>query len=153
MGQGQWLVIGGHCARGTTFVGDRCAGRRFAAANLFVEADEKSNNKNTLANARKKIGPPRCWFTRTADVHALGCNTEAFAEDWANRVLRVGSQAHGTIHFMFGTWRTIARATRSANIRFTRDLAGNMPINDEVATTLAKALTLAPGWESSSGKQ
>ncbi len=57
-------------------------------------------------HAKKKIGPPRCWFTKNAKVYASGCRTgvsakgqPSFAEYFADNFLRDGASAYGTTNF------------------------------------------------------
>ena len=58
-------------------------------------ANAGDNSTNTFETASQRQGPPRCWFTRDAQVWVLGCDTVAFAQDFANLNLRSGATAYG----------------------------------------------------------
>ncbi len=102
-----WAVIGGHSG-GEAVLGNEQSGMPFSPFDI-PDAD----NFNTYDNAVERHGPSRCWFTRDAQVWALGCSTSAFARAFAERVLRVGATAYGTHTFVNGRWRG-----RNASISF-----------------------------------
>ena len=80
--------------------------KKFTASSLEEIADVKSNKGNTFENAKKGIGPVRCWFTRNATVYGIGCNTNnGWMDTWAQKNLRNGAQAKGTVDFLYGSGR------------------------------------------------
>jgi hypothetical protein len=60
------------------------------------EYAETPTNDNTFAVASKKHGPIRSWFTRTANIYQLGCNTAVLAAIVARDLVRYGATVHGT---------------------------------------------------------
>lgn len=68
----------------------------FSADDVFKVASEKYNGSNTFWHAQDKIGPPRCWLTRSAIIHGVACNTgRSWAPNWSRRIARVGSTVKG----------------------------------------------------------
>jgi len=94
----RWLAIGGH-SNGTAVVGNRAGEMLFQPGDIPSQA-----NNNTYENAVQHHGPSRCWFTRNAQVWGLGCNTNAFAADFASRILRHTATAYGTNTLVEGRW-------------------------------------------------
>ena len=105
-GQGKTPIslafIGGHhFGNDNLKLGDANKSAMFSAQDLTFASDyfciDDSNNDARLALARRKIGPPRCWFTRNAVVYGVGCSTNSgWALDWANTVIRRGGTVKGT---------------------------------------------------------
>ncbi|MBE6420426.1 MAG: RHS repeat-associated core domain-containing protein [Akkermansiaceae bacterium] len=52
--------------------------------------------RQTFEYAKKRKGPIRCWFTRSAKVRFSGCSSSATAREFAKKVLRKGATALGT---------------------------------------------------------
>ena len=48
------------------------------------------------AGTQLGIFPRRCWFTRNATVRAVGCDSEAWGQDFANHFLRQGAKVTTT---------------------------------------------------------
>ena len=133
-------------------MGDFKGGRRFKAVDLFKVATQSNNSTNTFASAALRIGPPKCWFTRSSNIFGLGCNTSTWAQDWADLILRRGSTAHGTKFYMYGKWKAAGQGG-TATLRFTHDPKGLFPIDDNFADNLEATLKLPTGWTSASGTQ
>ena len=140
----RWMTVGAHSGGGVD-LGNRFGTKLFRAQHIFEVADEKDNSTNTLEHARRRIGPPRCWFTRDADIYGLGCHTDVWARDWAARILRTPATAHGTVHFLFANVRPNAVWFSSTYPTSTRVSA--------TANTLADAFRLNPGWMEVGGTQ
>ena len=71
----------------------------FEAADLKLVADVPDDAAQTYEFAHQAIGPPKCWFTTTADVWGIGCWTaNTWMGDWASKVMRRDSTVHGTRH-------------------------------------------------------
>ena len=51
---------------------------------------------NAYNRASKKKGPPRCWFSKQANLYGLACYSEMWAQNMASHVLRKGAAAWGT---------------------------------------------------------
>ena len=105
------LYIAAHSDLRTTLGALNDKGKReFSSDDIFGAAESPNNNKNKLALAKRKVGPPKCWFTRTAEVWGAGCKTQEWARDWADRILRKGATVHGTKHYLWasnkGMWFT-----------------------------------------------
>ena len=63
--------------------------------------------KNTWENVTSsRLDSPKgryaaiCYFTHKAEARFIGCNTVRVARDWAQRVLRQGATAYGTLRFV-----------------------------------------------------
>jgi RHS repeat-associated protein len=90
------LVVGGHCGGGTT-IGNMVGANLFSAANVVAAATQRDNSNNVFTSAVLRIGPPRCWFTRSAQIYGYACNTNpTWAGDWAAQIARSGSTVFGT---------------------------------------------------------
>lgn len=139
----QLLVAGGHC--GIPGAPDNMIGG-LEAADFFAVSPVSSNAENTLANASKKIGPPKCWFTRTSNVYGFGCETDQlWAPEMAERVLRVGSTVHGTTTPTFGKW------FKQAGNGWISLIVPPVP-KERRYVTVEKLIT-DPAWESRAGTQ
>lgn len=91
------LIVVGHGARGGNQLGTRQGTRLFSADNVFEIATESNNAQNTLSSAKRKIGPPKCWFTKQSNVYGVGCYTsQRWTNDWASRIVRSGGTVWGT---------------------------------------------------------
>ena len=125
-------------------------GKPFQAKDLFLVALEKDNSMNSFDHAVDKRGPPRCWFTRDANIYWLGCFTNVWAGDWATRILRTNASAHGTNNFLFGVWSDNANPQLwvTSNVR-----TGVPRTSNTIAQTLVQALALQPGWMVVTGNQ
>lgn len=88
------LVIVGHAHEGTMF-GD---------ATVFTpRVTDPEKPQQTFADAEMGISPQRCWFTRNAAVRAVGCDSEAWGQDFARHFLRVGATVTATVAPVRGT--------------------------------------------------
>jgi hypothetical protein len=76
------LLIFGHAAGDTMFGG----GTNFTPRDFDPEEDVQ-----TFAQAENAMFPRRCWFTRNATARSVGCNSEAWGNDFARHYLRVGA--------------------------------------------------------------
>jgi hypothetical protein len=115
-------------------------------------ADSPDNDTNTLDNAKAKKGPPRSWFTRTARVYLLGCNTEAATQAWAGLMLRpsaVAYMGYGATQTLYTNYNETTRIYTSGF-----DSNGNMVLdpndNPAPATTFSDLMQL-PDWGSNNG--
>jgi bacterioferritin-associated ferredoxin len=102
------LTITGHTAADEIW-GDKSA---FSPTGLSPDEPEP-----TGAGAHMKMGPRRCWFTRSATARIVGCSSETVAKPFAKAFLRVGAQALGTNHWLCG-WHQTADAKGPVNRRF-----------------------------------
>jgi hypothetical protein len=148
------LYIGAHSGGGIE-VGNLRGKKLFSADDLFKVATEKNNRNNTFKSAYQQIGPPRCWFTRNADVYGIGCHTTSFARDWAARILRTSAHAHGISHFLHCVFANRVEGGRMGQVTcyFSSTLDPPTPINDERATTIAELLKLSEGWVKIPGEE
>lgn len=84
-----------------------------------------------LANA--ELLPRRCWFTRNARVRAVGCNSDAFARDFARTYLRRGAAIRSTTASVspccHGVWTRLVFTASS--------VAGSAILDGPFATTRA----------------
>ena len=72
----------------------------------LINSADVAEGTQDYEHAVKKIGPPRCWFTKTAKVYGSACSTgtrgkfssgtKSFAEYFATKLLRNGATAYGT---------------------------------------------------------
>lgn len=76
------MVIFGHAAGDTMF----------GSASSFTPKDfDPEKPVQTFALASYGLFPRRCWFTRNATARAVGCESEAWGQDFAAHYLRVGA--------------------------------------------------------------
>jgi RHS repeat-associated protein len=92
----------------------------FDASDVLAVATENSNAINEYVHAVAWIGPPKCWFTRNAEVRGLGCQTHGtWAPYWAGTLMRSGSTTFGTRNyvlavnplFFFATYLRMSNST------------------------------------------
>ena len=116
------MIIFGH-ATGTSMFGGLGT---FDPATLTPEPQSFA-----LANA--KLLPRRCWFTRNAQVRAVGCSSTAFAQSFAGAYLRRGSAIRSTTEAVspccHGVWDRLAFTASS--------VAGSAILDGPFATTAA----------------
>ena len=114
------LVLGGHCFADAAIGSDQTA---FSSAHIFAVATEKDNTTNTYASASAKIGPPKCWFTRTATLYGFACNTATtWAPDWAGSIARRGATVYGAPHLVGARW--LGRGRVGSGAWLNRDAEG-----------------------------
>ena len=147
-----WLAIGGHCGGGNQVGTTK---KRFGVDGLFDVAVQKDNSKNTFASAVKKQGPPRCWFCRGAKVFAFGCNTNVFASDFADRVLRENATASCTNFYMMVEYEGRGTEYAGGKFNFSTTLSRNTPISVQAGSTFDEVIGLDGdrGWSQYDGKQ
>ena len=81
--------------------GDHC----YTTNDIFAVAKEKSNERNSFSNARKRIGPPKCWLTRSANVFGVACTSAAtWAPEWADQIARIGVTVNGANGLLEGEY-------------------------------------------------
>ena len=71
----------------------------FKVSDIMSIADENNNSKNSPENAAKKIGPPKCWFSKNAKIYGFACHTadeKGWSDNFASSVAREGSTVYGT---------------------------------------------------------
>ncbi len=129
-----FLAIGGHC------YGDESIGKNegdsnigFKASDLFSAAQEKKNDHNTYASSVKKIGPPRCWFTRKARIYGFACNSHpVWSNDWANTVVRKTANVFGAtgLVYTYDPKTPQASLTGGKNHRNLKSLVGDPNWNE-----------------------
>ncbi len=118
------LVIAAHWT-GNHSVGELLGTAAFGVDDLFSLFGGLDNSRNVFEEAKDRHGPPRSWFTRTAQVWIAGCLTGVnitresdkliigpgdivingpggLAKDFADQVLRPGAKAYGTNVFLVG---------------------------------------------------
>ncbi|MBX2850875.1 MAG: hypothetical protein KTR15_03915 [Phycisphaeraceae bacterium] len=89
-----YMVIHSHGRAGATFLGgiDAAGGRH----EISVADITKLSKPATYKRAKEKKGPSRCWFTRGASVYSAACHSNAYAKEFADKLLRKGGHAYGT---------------------------------------------------------
>jgi RHS repeat-associated protein len=93
-------------------LGTRDGKRLFYASSLTTYWNnyvaKMSYGRDAFSRAKGKQGPPRCWFTRNADVWGIGCTTGAqWLKDWTSQILRCGSTGHGTTGLVAASWQQL----------------------------------------------
>jgi bacterioferritin-associated ferredoxin len=91
-------AIGAASRLGTTpiadmvIVGHAHGGAMFGDASVFTPREFNSEQPSpTFAATQLGILPRRCWFTRSARVRSVGCDSEAWGQDFASHFLRQGA--------------------------------------------------------------
>lgn len=101
------MIIFGH-ATGT---------RMFGGVGTF-DPSTLTPEPQSFALANAKLLPRRCWFTRNAQVRAVGCSSTNFAEAFAAAYLRRGSAIRSTTEAVapccHGVWDRLAFTASSA---------------------------------------
>jgi RHS repeat-associated protein len=92
------LLVGGHSWDTHSYITSKDWSVTFRGNDLVQYATNIGlpPDTNTYANASKKKGPLRCWFSRSAKVYGAGCRTTTWASEVAAKVLRIGASAYGT---------------------------------------------------------
>ncbi len=135
------LYIGGHHHYGAKKISG------FQASDLIAVASHKNQIKNNAENSRKKIGPPKCWFTRDSEVWGFGCITErGWMDDWAKTVMRKGSTIYGVKgpDLIYGNGRKMLFRQEKKNKRDTI-------ITNSVIRSILKPEVLKLGWKNTHG--
>jgi len=91
-------AIGAASLLGTTpiadmvIVGHAHGGTMFGDASVFTpSALDSEQSSSSFAATQLGIFPRRCWFTRSARVRSVGCDSEAWGQDFASHFLRQGT--------------------------------------------------------------
>lgn len=116
------MILFGHAAGTSMFGGVG----EFDPTELEAEA-------TSFALANANLLPRRCWFTRSATVRSVGCNSDAFARAFARRYLRRGASITSTTAAVspccHGVWDRLAFTSSS--------VAGSTILDGPFATTAA----------------
>jgi RHS repeat-associated protein len=96
------LLLAGHCDNGETYISSALEGKiqKYGLNEILGNIDQ-GNYTDAVAGKF----PPLCWFRHDAVVILQACCSEAFAAEWATRVLRKGAQAWGTTGYINWTAR------------------------------------------------
>ncbi|MDA7951756.1 MAG: hypothetical protein MPJ24_09750, partial [Pirellulaceae bacterium] len=87
------LYFGGHGGPGLGIGPD--LKNLFTPVDLFLVANSNANHSNVYNTAVKKVGPPKCWFSRGSSVVGFGCFTQNWAAVFAT-VMRKTANTYGT---------------------------------------------------------
>ena len=113
----RFLLVHGHSNSSSHDIFGYMGGGTYFTIDDLIKSATVAEGAQDYKHAKKKIGPPRCWFTKNAKVYASACSTGArtskhhkssFAEYFANRLLRSGAVAYGTkdtlwTHYSWGS--------------------------------------------------
>jgi len=101
------LVLAGHAADGPGMTSSQRENARvFGLAQILGGNLDRGTYDAAVAGKF----PPICWFRHDAVVRLVGCRTAAFAQQWAQHVLRWGGVAYGTIDDMDWTLQPAGRS-------------------------------------------
>jgi hypothetical protein len=111
-------AIGGAARLGMTpiadmiIVGHAHGGTMFGDATVFKPKELDSEEPaQSFAGAQLGIFPRRCWFTRSATVRSVGCDSEDWGHDFAGHFLRKGATVKTTTASVRGRCTGITMAS------------------------------------------
>ena len=102
------LIVSGHSGTGrfrnenNEIISDSVLADDHGSKQVFTvkQYENFRSDESNFENAKKRIGPKRCWFTRSAKVWFAGCKSNKFAEKFAKVALRKNAMAYGSNYFI-----------------------------------------------------
>ena len=121
-----FLIVSGHGEYGRD-------GVFLTKRNYFTTDDILMHSKRpTFQKAKNSRGPARCWFCRKSTVRFVTCHSATTARNMATRILRKGSTAYGTRHYIEINFDDFALGWKLQYYNKTKKgyiLVGESPIN------------------------